>query len=148
MNKKKKIVEPGVWYVVRFRRLKSFEQITGYMCCKNRYHAGHNGWSRKMRYVKGLGKRGPLRYVPRKWDLQGHSYRRLAYKFEDLKDLRTSIRSKLVKDWMAKWDGILEVIEIHGCRKNGVVTSERVVDRRFNATNEMEILALEHALGE
>jgi hypothetical protein len=145
---KKKITKPGEWFIVRFRREKSLDQITGYMTCRNAYHAGHNGFKRKMRYVKGLGKRGPIRYVPRKWDLKGGQYRRLAYKFAELKDLRTSIRSKLVKDWLKKYEGILEIVKVTGCLDSYTISEEIVLDRKFNTENAMEIIALEFAMGE
>jgi len=148
---KNKVIKPGEWWIVRFRLVKSYERITGYLTCKNAYHAGHSGFKRKQRYVKGLGKGGPIRYVPRKWDLKGWDYRRFAYKFAELGDLKTSIRSKTVKEWMEKHEGILEILQIEGCTYNGTISSETVLDRRFSKAselNEMEILALEHAMGE
>lgn len=146
--KKDRVIKPGKWWIVRFRRKESYEHVTGYMTCKNAYHAGHSGFKRKRRYVKGLGKRGPIRYVPRQWDLKSHSHRRLAYRFAELSDLKTSIRSKPVKEWMVKWDGILEIVEVEGCLYYGTVESRKVVERRFNTENEMEILAIECDLGD
>jgi len=144
--KKGRVIEPGQWWIVRFRRQKSYERVTGYMTCKNAAHAGHSGFKRKQRYVRGLHK--VPRYVARKWDLKDSSYRRLAYRFAKLGDLKTSIRSKQIKEWMVKWNGILEILEVEGCLYYGTVTSGKVVERQFNTKNEMEILAIECDLGE
>lgn len=147
---KKQVIQPGLWWIVRFRRRKSYALVTGYMACGNAYHAGHSGFKRKYRFRNSSKPpyRKVKRFVTRKWDLRAGRERRLAYRFASLKDLHGSIRSKVVKEWMEKWDGILEVVEVQGCLYYGTVTSEKTVERRFNTDNEMEILALEHALGE
>ena len=146
---KQKVVKPGIWWIVRFRRIESYAWISGYMTCKNAHHAGHSGFHRKQRYVKGLGKNGPLRYVPRKWDVKDSSHRRLAYRFAKLSDLKTAIRAKLIQTWISRYDVILEIVQIEGCTFYGTVTSTEILERQFPpGTNEMEILALEYAMGE
>jgi len=147
---KQKVIKPGVWWIVRFRQIVSYDRITGYMTCQNAHHAGHSGFDRKHRFVRQKGKPGKVkRFKSRKWDVRDSSYRRLAYRFAELSDLKTSIRSSLVKDWIVKHEVILEIVEVEGCTFYGTVTSEKVFDRQFPPeTNEMEILALEYGMGE
>jgi len=146
---KEKVIEPGQWWIVRFRREESYARISGYLVCANAYHAGHSGFKRKYQYKRAKGQTEKRRvYRRREWDLKGWDYRRFAYKFADFKDLNTSIRSKTIADWMKKWSGIMEVVEVQGCLFYGTVVSETVIDRKFNTTNEMEILAMEYAMGE
>jgi hypothetical protein len=145
---KDRVIKPGTWWIVRFRLVKSYEQITGYMTCKNAHHAGHSGFERKYK-IKTLksGKRQRI-YRRREWDLRGWDYRRFAYKFAELADLKSSVRGKTVQDWMKKHEGILEILQVEGCLYYNTVVSEAVLDRHFTELNEMEILALEHAMGE
>lgn len=147
---KNRVIKPGKWWIVRFRQLKSYERVTGYMTCMNAPHAGHSGFDRKYRMVRAKKGFAPRvkRYKARKWDLRGYGERRLAYRFAELKDLRTSIRSDLIRSWMKDHDGILEILEVEGCLYYHTVTSEKVIERQFNTTNEMEILAIECDLGE
>lgn len=145
---KKRVIKPGIWWIVRFRRFESFEQITGFMTCSNAYRAGHSGFDRKRRPGRVNHPRTVRRYVRRNWDLKDYSYRRLAYRFAEIADLRTSVRCGLVATWMQKWNGIMEVVEVEGCLFYGTITSEKVIERKFHTTNEMEILALEYGMGE
>lgn len=147
---KDRVIKPGKWWIVRFRQMKSYERITGYLTCKNAFHAGHSGFDRKWRMVRSKKGRGGKvrRFKTRQWDLRGYGERRLAYRFAELKDLRSTIRSELIRSWMADHNGILEILEVEGCLYYHTVTSERVIERRFSTTNEMEILAIECALGE
>jgi hypothetical protein len=145
---KNKVIKPGKWGIVRFRRIDTYAQVTGYMVCDNGYRAGHSGFDRKTYLRRTNGKRTRA-FRPRKWTLKGWDNRRLAYKFAELKDLNKSIRIDLVRNWIKNNEAFLEIIEVEGCLFYGTVTSETVIHRKFAPeTNEMEILAIEHALGE
>lgn len=41
--KESRVIKPGKWWIVQIRRMESYEQITGYLTCRNAYHAGHQG---------------------------------------------------------------------------------------------------------
>ena len=60
----------------------------------------------------------------------------------------TAIRTEQIRSWMKDHNGILEILEVEGCLFYHTVSSEKVIERQFNTTNEMEILAIECALGE
>jgi hypothetical protein len=143
----KRIIKPGKWIIVRVRQIESYEQVTGYLVCTNAYHVGHNGWSRKwrMKNKRVDGRITKVRhYKSRQWTIKGYRERRLAYKFADIADAKTSAKVKLMTDWMKLNNGFVEFVEVDGCTYNGTVLSETVVLRRYQkGTNEMMILALE-----
>jgi hypothetical protein len=147
MRNSKEIRDPGTWFVVRLRAVKSYKQVACVLACKNAFHAGHNGWSRKWRFVRNPSSSNPSRirkFKTRQWKLERPSNFRLGYRFEKLKDARAGVRTKIVKEWTEKHTGFAELVEVTGCLVLANTTSEKVVHRMFRkGTNEMVILALE-----
>ncbi len=143
----KEIRKPGTWFVVRLRAVESYKQVAAVLTCKNAYHAGHNGWSRKWRFVHNKRDKMPSRvrkFKMRQWKLDHPRHYRLGYRFEKLADARAGARTKIVKDWVEKYIGFAELVEVTGCLILANVSSEKVVHRMFlKGTNEMLILALE-----
>jgi hypothetical protein len=147
MRNSKEIRKPGTWFVVRLRAVKSYDQVACVLVCRNGHHAGHNGWSRKWRWVRNKRGKMPSRvrkFKIRQWKLDHPSQFRLAYRFKDLTDARVGCRTTLVKTWVDKHEGFAELVQVTGCLTLANVTSEKVVHRMFRkGTNEMVILALE-----
>ena len=143
---KKRIIKPGAWWVVQIRRYDSFQDVARVLRCKNPRAAGSRGserkWIRKTSWTKDIKR------VRRQWELcYPHHFMR-GYKFDDLQDARVSAGCKVVQDFAAEMQGIVEIVKVTGCLYYGTVVSRHVVERRFPpGCNEMEVLAIEAALG-
>lgn len=152
---KDKVIKPGEWWIVRFRLLKSYEKITGYLSCKNSYRAGHSGFDRKWTWVRKDGQR-KKRFRVRQWKVEDAYTRRLAYRFADLADARIQAKNQVAgmskpgkNGRPGKWhNGFAEILRVEGCLHYHTVVSETTVERLFPVgINEMETLAIEFALG-
>jgi len=145
----RKIIEPGKWWRVQVRSFNRWWLVANVLTIKNGRQAGYRGWQRRTRRRNWSV---TLDYVRRQWDLRvPHEKFVGGYQFGELSDARRSANCIKIRDWcLRQTDGwIVEIVEFDGCRRNNIVTTKRVVSRKFSShINEMERLAVEFVLGE
>lgn len=142
----KQVVRPGTWWKIQLRDPQNPGTVYYRLDCENRAQAGYRGSRRRYKRANFLSS---PRAVPRRWKLNYYRQGYGGYLFDEIADARRACRTKVIQRWVAKRQGIIEIVQYEGCTYNGLVTSKSLFDRIFpEDMNEMEVLALEAYLGD
>jgi len=142
----KEIIEPGIWWTIQLRWPSL--RVGFVLRIQNGQTAGRRGsqhkWTRVHHY-----RSDPLRRARRVWTLVNPIQRQGAgYKFDDLKDARRTAKCRTIQDEVGIHRMIVEIIQVEGCLRYGLVSSRKVIERHFPPDmNEMEVIAMEYHLG-
>ena len=104
------------WWIVRLVSMEEPEEVRAHLCCDNSYSVRVHPSTRK-------GRKRPRQWALRyRWDG--------AFRFQELRDARSCAKSiVMVKEWLEKHDGFVEIVEQSGDPGEWRHESEFVVER-------------------